>query len=52
MIKAVFTRDGSDIRTRKLSEFNHAKLKLDGKNIAGRTAPVGGVCINRYPSVS
>jgi len=43
MIKAVFTGDGSDIRSRKLNEFNHAELKLDGKNIAGRTAPVGWI---------
>jgi len=35
MIKAVFTGDGSDIRSRKLNEFNHAELKLDGKKHCG-----------------
>jgi len=43
MIKAVLTRDGGDIRARKLSEFNHTELKFGGENIAGRTAPVRGV---------
>lgn len=40
MIEAVLTRDGSDIRARKLSEFNHAELKF------GETKHCGAHCVN------